>query len=112
MVTVELTARSNGAFVSCASEGHAGCGTAGNDLLCAAVSMLLRTTASALEETADMSVVATAPQRGAFAFSASGMTNTDVADSQLVFVYTLLRSGLRALEREYPGHICVKEIQE
>jgi uncharacterized protein YsxB (DUF464 family) len=112
MVTVWLTSLPNGRFYSCAATGHAECGESGKDLLCAAVSMLLRTTASALGETKGLEVKVEAPEKGAFAFSAesSGKGSDGVtADAELRFVYTLLRSGFRALEKEYPGHIVLNE---
>jgi uncharacterized protein YsxB (DUF464 family) len=112
MVTVWLTSLPSGRFYSCAAAGHADCGESGKDLVCAAVSMLLRTTASALTETKGLVVKTEAPEKGAFAFSAehSGKgSNAATADAQLLFVYTLLRSGFRALEKEYPGHIVLNE---
>ena len=112
MVTVWLTSLPDGRFYSCAAAGHAECGEGGRDLVCAAVSMLLRTTASALTETKGLAVTTEAPEKGAFAFSAeaSGEESDAVTvGAQLRFVYTLLRSGFRALEQEYPGHIVLNE---
>jgi uncharacterized protein YsxB (DUF464 family) len=74
--------------------------------------MLLRTTASALAETKGLAVKVEVPEKGAFAFSAEfAGKGSDAAtvDAQLLFVSTLLRSGFRALEKEYPGHIDLNE---
>jgi uncharacterized protein YsxB (DUF464 family) len=74
--------------------------------------MLLRTTAAALTETKGLVVTTEAPEKGAFAFSAepSGEESDAVTvNAQLRFANTLLRSGFRALEKEYPGHIVLNE---
>ena len=112
MITVWLTSLPNGLFYSCAAAGHAETNANGKDLLCAAVSMLLRTTALALTETKVLVVTTEAPEKGAFAFSAepSGKESDAITvGAQLLFVHTLLRSGFRALEKEYPGHIVLHE---
>jgi uncharacterized protein YsxB (DUF464 family) len=112
MTTVTLQSRGDdGAFAACSATGHAGFAAAGQDILCAAVSTLLRTVAMALGETPGVAVTAEAPQKGDFALRVAAGAAGDAA-ATLVFVYTLLRCGFRALEAEYPGHICVKELVE
>jgi uncharacterized protein YsxB (DUF464 family) len=111
MIRVELRAAADGALRSCTAAGHAGFAPAGTDIVCAAVSMLLRTVASALRKTPGVTVAVTAPEKGDFAFGVEKAA-TPEGGMAVRFAYTVLVTGLRDLEGEYPGHICVNEIVE
>jgi uncharacterized protein YsxB (DUF464 family) len=112
MVTIKVTSRSDGQFLSCRAEGHAFFGKPGTDIVCAAVSMLLRTVHQGLSNTAGLAVETEAGEKGAFAFSVrpqGGCPNRDGLQAILGFTRDLLCHGFASLETEYPGSISLRE---
>ncbi|MDR3312411.1 MAG: ribosomal-processing cysteine protease Prp [Spirochaetaceae bacterium] len=112
MIAVQLARRADGQFVSCAASGHALTAPAGSDILCAAVTVLLRTTANALSLTEGLDVRILVPKRGALSFSVclrGGAENQRDREAQLRFVWNLLHAGFQALQAEYPLNISLNE---
>ncbi len=108
MITVDLCCPSDGTFLACRARGHAGWGKKGRDIVCAAVSVLLRTEAAVLRGIEGISVISDAPYRGAFSFRAESRSGRP--NQMLCFAGDFLREGLFSLEAEYPECIAVCEI--
>lgn len=104
-MTVRVVLDSEGCLSACDSAGHAGIGRAGDDPLCAAVTVLVRTAAETLGSRPGSKLEWDAPVRGAFRFSllknGSQMGERDwergVAD--------YLIAGLTRLRNDYPEHL-------
>lgn len=86
--------------------GHAYCGLKGHDIVCAAVTALLRTTVQALA--AVQSKVA-AEQRGILSFTVLHYAESQTA--RLQYAAEFLWLGLSSLQREYPQAIQCKKTE-
>ena len=73
--------------------GHAGAGEAGQDPVCAALSMLMYTLLEAL------------PAEGVERYLADGYCRVRGGDPA---VYEVIAAGLRLLAAEYPEHVCLE----
>ncbi|MDR1786206.1 MAG: ribosomal-processing cysteine protease Prp [Spirochaetaceae bacterium] len=104
---------------TCRAEGHAGFAPAGSDIVCAAVTVLLRTAAEMLEATPGVAVRPLAVQAGALSFQVerrergeSGRARDDGPDAlgaRLWAVGDFIKTGMESLQREFPGHISFRE---
>jgi uncharacterized protein YsxB (DUF464 family) len=103
MILVDLELDRETAFLSCRAEGHALFDVAGKDIVCAAVTMLLRTTCEALQKSDGIEVTCQAPVRGVLEWTAEGCTTEGA--TRVEFAALLLQTGLQDLETEYPGHV-------
>ena len=94
-----------GLLRSCRVEGHAGKGPAGGDVVCAAVSVLVRTALRVLSQAEGITVRGGAPQRG------SSWLETDYSGEKSEFLFgvtTFLSEGLVSVARDYPDHCDVR----
>ena len=102
MIAVSLTLDAGGNFRSVEASGHAGAGVRGEDIVCSAVTALLRTTLTALSgELPGME--AESAGRGALSFRAP--VAGEGASPFLRYAGLFLREGLSAIAREYPGSV-------
>ncbi len=109
MIEALLVVGPGGKLVSASAEGHAGRGARGTDIVCAAVTALLRTTLAVLsgktEQTAGMPLkidVQTAG-RGSLAFRVTAFSDRD--EELLKYAGAFLKEGLQALAQEYPDSV-------
>ncbi len=105
MITAELTCNKNGALLAGSVSGHALFAKKGSDIVCAAVSVLMRTSVSVLQETKTVQVLVKTPKRGELSFTVTDFDSA--AEQRLVFAADFLRSGLHSLQAEYPAHVAV-----
>ena len=111
MIDVLLVCCTDGAIKSCSACGHAGFAAKGKDLVCAAVSSLLRTAVEVLQKTDGMVIRTEIPSRGNLAFSVEdcgGSGNTE----RLVCTADFIRVGIKALSDEYPKCVQLREQTE
>ena len=88
-----------GLLKSCRVEGHAGAGTRGNDVVCAAVSVLTKTIAGVLSGRKDISVRGNIPERGKFLLEAD---YTPEGREFLAGAGSFLIEGLLSVQAEFP----------
>jgi uncharacterized protein len=101
---VGFGARENIVFAN--ASGHAGKGKRGDDIVCAAVTVLLRTTMTVLSGQGKSPVLeAVATERGMLAFRVSAFSEADVP--LLRYATVFLREGITSLAREYPDAVSV-----
>jgi uncharacterized protein YsxB (DUF464 family) len=94
----------DGVLVRCAASGHAGAAAAGSDIVCAAVSVLLRTAVRAVSGRAGISAGFSAPERGCFEFFAQySAAGRDFLYATGVFLY----EGLKSIAEEYPAYCSI-----
>ena len=90
-----------GLLRSCRVQGHAGAGKRGNDIVCAAVSVLTRTIVPVLSNRGDIKIRGKAPEPGSFSmevdYSREGMEFLAAAGAYLV-------EGLLSVQAEFPGY--------
>jgi hypothetical protein len=116
MITVVVTVGERGNLVSAAASGHAGKGSRGEDIVCAAVTILLRTTMAVLAGSgepddmvgtpSDLAVEAETAGRGSLAFRVTAYAEGNIPF--LIYAAVFLREGLGSLEREYPEAVAMR----
>jgi uncharacterized protein YsxB (DUF464 family) len=113
MICCALALDSAGLLRSCEVSGHAGTAAKGFDIVCAAVSVLARTSAAVLDRLAKadpaLRVKAEAPERGKFTLIV-GQNPAFKAETRayLLAAADFLQEGLLSVAREYPEHCTVK----
>jgi len=99
VVEIEAVIDSGGILKSCKASGHAGAGKTGADIVCAAVTVLLRTALSTLSDRKGITIKGGAPQPGDLwleaNYSAEGRDFLFAAGAFLI-------DGLKSVAQEYP----------
>jgi uncharacterized protein YsxB (DUF464 family) len=100
LIEIEAVLDNDGVLKACKAEGHAGAGKAGTDIVCAAVSVLLRTALITLSDREGITVKGSAPEEGKMWLEAgySGAKGKDF----LFAAGSFLIEGLKSVSREYP----------
>ena len=101
MIKIEAVLDRDGVLRSCTASGHAGAGQAGTDIVCAAVSVLLRTAVRALSGRKGITLRCDAPETGLLSMEA------DCAEEGRQFLSAagvFLTEGLASVAEEYPQH--------
>ena len=104
MINIALYFDNVGLLKRCRAEGHAGADSKGNDIVCAAVSVLLRTYCTLLKKAGIISKEDT-PHRGAFFLEAEATQETAFF---LFAVGSFLKEGLQSVSEEYPKFCTVQ----
>ena len=99
MIKIEAILDKDGVLRACKAEGHAGAGKTGTDIVCAAVSVLLRTALITLSNRKGVVVRGGAPKSGQLWLEAD--YDTDGKDF-LFACGVFLLDGLGSIEQEYP----------
>ncbi len=102
MIIADVVLDEAGLLQSCAVDGHAGAGPFGDDLVCAAVTVLTRTVLRTLASRGGISVSGSAPNRGSLVVKVDGFS--EVERGFLDGVTTVLVEGLGSVARDYPDH--------
>ena len=99
MIEIEAVLENDGTLTACKASGHAGAGKAGTDIVCAAVSVLMRTALSALSGRKGITVRGGAPEKGQMWLEAG--YEAEGKD----FLYAcgvFLLEGLKSVAQEFP----------
>ena len=105
MIDIEAVLDENGVLSSCKACGHAGAGKTGSDIVCAAVSVLIRTAVRALSNREGITVRYDAPEPGLFFLEADYKAEgRDFLFAAGVF----LIEGLAPVAEEYPNNCKLK----
>jgi uncharacterized protein YsxB (DUF464 family) len=91
---------------SCTAEGHAGFAEKGHDIVCAALSCLLRTVLAQLEKSKTLVVKMQIQDRGMLAFSVEEFDKND--EFLLKYASDFLKTGISQLVEEFPEHISLR----
>ena len=101
MINIEAVLEEDGTLRACRASGHAGAGKAGTDIVCAAVSVLMRTALSTLSEMEGITVRGGAPEKGQLWLEADYSAE---GKSFLFAVGVFLINGLKSVEKEFPDN--------
>lgn len=102
MITVLLSIGTHRELLSVEASGHAGSGFAGHDIVCSAVSALLRTTIVTVSQ---LQIETHATKRGLLSMKVIGCSENEIP--RLQYAAEFLQSGLQLIEAEYPENIRV-----
>ena len=109
MTVVTLSYGKNGVIKKCQANGHAGFSKKGSDIVCAAVTVLIRTAMQVLSHNDDVFLIADASSRGALSFSVEAKTESPETEAQLKCIGDFLRTGIKALTKEFPENVIIME---
>jgi uncharacterized protein YsxB (DUF464 family) len=101
LIEIEAVLDDNGVLQSCKASGHARAGRKGTDIVCAAVSVLMRTAVRALSGRKGITFRYDAPEEGLLFLEA------DYTAEGKEFLYAagvFLTEGLMSVAEEYPQH--------
>lgn len=98
MISIAVFLNGEGIISSCKASGHARSAPSGGDVVCAAVSVLLRTFVRTMRSCAEISVDFSAPERGEFSFSCD---YSPAGREFLRIAGIFLIEGLRSVTEEY-----------
>jgi len=99
LIEIEAVLDKDGTLRACKALGHSGAAKAGNDIVCAAVSVLMRTALSVLSGRSGITVRGGAPEKGHLWLEA----DYDAAGKDfLSAVGVFLIDGLKSVAQEFP----------
>ncbi len=101
MIRLSLRLQADGCLRSFSASGHAGAGPKGQDLVCASVTVLLRTAARLLSAQPDLRVSGQAPAEGVMRLALE--PPPEARREWVRGVTATLVAGLTDLDREFPG---------
>ena len=118
MIAVCVTEKKTGEFVSCSASGHAEFAVKGCDIVCAAVTILMRTTMNVLSEN-NLLAEKNANQRGKLFFRAKANANKvtngfekNCETNILQFAKIFLVNGITSLAKEFPKNVSLEIVSE
>lgn len=108
MIRILLEKSKDGLLKSCSAQGHAGYAPKGFDIVCAAVSCLLRTVLAQLEKSRSIVLDTKSFDRGNLAFSVIEFGKDD--EFLLKYAQDFLVTGLSFVMQDYPSCVEVRVI--
>ncbi|MBP3607261.1 MAG: ribosomal-processing cysteine protease Prp [Treponema sp.] len=109
MVLVTLSTGKNGVLNECKANGHACFSKKGEDIVCSAVTILLRTVLEYLSQMENVTVIADTSSRGNLAFRVEVQKDSSVVDCQLKCMAEFIRIGIKSLSNEFPENVQLRE---
>jgi uncharacterized protein YsxB (DUF464 family) len=104
VIRIYVTLDGAGVLRACRVQGHAGLRSGGADLVCAAVSVLVRTALRTLSGRQGIDVRGAAPERGLLWMETDYRTE---GRDFLAAAGAFLMEGLRSVSEEYPDCCCI-----
>jgi uncharacterized protein YsxB (DUF464 family) len=108
VILVELLCREDGSFLSCKAKGHAGYSSAGTDIVCSAVTILLRTSCQVLSGVSGINLETKIKSRGTLFFRADKketFLDSEEVSTTLKCVADYIKKGIETLSLEYPKYV-------
>ena len=99
MIKIEAVVENDGTLRACKASGHAGAGKTGTDIVCAAVSVLMRTAFSILSGRKGVTVQGSAPEKGEMRLE---VDYTAEGKDFLFATGVFLIDGLTSVAQEFP----------
>ncbi|MCL2472516.1 MAG: ribosomal-processing cysteine protease Prp [Treponema sp.] len=101
MIQADVVLDRAGLLRACRVSGHAGAKKRGEDIVCAAVSVLTKTIIQVLSNRKDITIRGSIPERGNFSMEAE---YTPEGKEYLAAAGTFLIEGLLSVQAEFPDH--------
>jgi len=99
LIEIEAVVENDGTLRACRALGHSGAGRSGTDIVCAAVSVLMRTALSTLSGRKGITLSGGAPEKGQLWLEAG----YDAEGKDFLFAAgVFLIEGLKSVAHEYP----------
>ena len=105
-MTIVLLERSEtGMLLSCKAEGHAGFAKSGSDIVCSAITVLIRTTMQVLSESDNVKLEVDTTRCGYLSFYVTVDSFSEKTEAVLLYAGDFLEKGLRTLMEEFPEYV-------
>ncbi|MCR5613076.1 ribosomal-processing cysteine protease Prp [Treponema sp.] len=104
MTEVLLVKAKNGNFLKCNASGHAGFAPKGKDIVCSAVTILMRTAMQVLSETGGIKLETDTSLRGFLSFCAV-IDSGNADQSRINTIGDFLETGFKSLSEEFPNNL-------
>ena len=105
MTRILLERKKNGALVSCSAHGHAGFAVCGSDIVCSALTVLVRTTMQVLSAIDGIDLKTHSIERGSLSFTVRSCLLNERAEVCLEYAGLFLEQGFDSLKKEFPAYI-------
>ena len=109
MTVVTLSYGRNGVIKKCQANGHAGFSKKGSDIVCSAITILIRTAMQVLSHNENVLIVSDASARGSLSFTVEAKSENLETETQLKCIGDFLRTGFLALTKEFPENVILTE---
>jgi hypothetical protein len=109
MTYVTLFSGKNGVIKKCEANGHAGFSKKGSDIVCSAVTILLRTAMETFSQVETVTFDADTTARGKLSFFLEADDGNPFVEARLKGVSDFLRNGLKSLSEEFPEYVFFDE---
>lgn len=110
MTDVTLVCDKSGCFRAFTALGHAGFAVKGSDIVCAAVTVLLRTALQLLSDAEGIAINADVAEAGKLSVA---VTYAEPAmEQRLICIADFLRTGIRSVMSDYPQFVQLREETE
>lgn len=104
MTSVLIERSKTGVLIGCTAKGHAGYAERGSDIVCSAVSVLIRTTLQVLSELPAVNLETDASKRGYIRFRVLKGFPSEV-EEKLKYAGDFLQAGLESVANEFPDNL-------
>ena len=111
MTVVTLSYGKNGVLKKCEANGHACFSKKGTDIVCSAVTILLRTSMQVLSHMENVSLVAETATRGNLAFSVEAKDENLETEIRLKYAADFIKNGIGSLAKDFPDNVSFREIK-
>lgn len=105
MISVLLRRGRSGVLLGCKAEGHAGYAAGGSDIVCSAVTVLLRTVLLVAESLDGVSVKSDTGKRGYLDFEIQSDGCAPETERRLVYAGDFLETGIQSVSEEFPSYV-------
>ncbi len=112
MTAVTLLTGKDGVLKNCKANGHADFSRKGSDIVCSAVTILLKTAMKVLSQKDGVTLKADMSSRGNLAFCVEATKDTPETASCLKYTADFLRAGFESLSKEFPKNVSFEETVE
>ncbi|WP_318664290.1 ribosomal-processing cysteine protease Prp [Treponema sp.] len=109
MTSITLVKAKDGSRLECKASGHAGFAKSGEDIVCSAVTVLMRTAIQVFSETSGVEFKTDTSTRGLLTFSVE-LKKSDSGDSiqnaeRISTIGDFLQKGFESLSEEFPQNV-------
>ncbi|MCR4821702.1 MAG: ribosomal-processing cysteine protease Prp [Treponema sp.] len=109
MTSITLSYGKNGVIKKCQANGHAGFSKKGSDIVCSAITILIRTAMQLLSRNENVLLISEPSKRGELSFSVEAKSENPETETQLKCIGDFLRTGFLALTKEFPENVILTE---
>lgn len=104
MTSVLIERSKTGVLIGCTAEGHAGYAERGSDIVCSAVTVLIRTTLQVLSGLPAVNLETDTSKRGFIRFRVLKGFSSEV-EEKLKYAGDFLQTGLESVAKEFPDNL-------